>query len=85
MRKPRHRGAPRTSRAGAPSRVERDALLQARRVLYAEVFEMYGALVARRSRLATRMLIITGAVPTAADPFAVHMGPRYLSKTGKGR
>ena len=44
--------------------------------------QMYGALVARRSRLATRMFILTGAAPLAGDPFAAHMGPRYLLKTG---
>lgn len=44
--------------------------------------QMYGALVARRSRLATRLLILTGAVALADDAFAAHMGPRYLSKTG---
>jgi CheY-like chemotaxis protein len=44
--------------------------------------QMYGELVARRSRLAMRMLILTGSVPDAGDAFAAHMGPRYLSKTG---
>lgn len=44
--------------------------------------QLYGALVARRSRLATRLLILTGAVTPADDAFAAHMGPRYLAKTG---
>jgi ActR/RegA family two-component response regulator len=43
--------------------------------------QMYGALVARRSKLATRLLILTGAVTPADDAFAAHLGPRYLSKT----
>jgi CheY-like chemotaxis protein len=44
--------------------------------------QMYSTLIARRSRLATRLLIMTGAVTPAEDAFAAHMGPRYLSKTG---
>jgi CheY-like chemotaxis protein len=44
--------------------------------------QMYGALVARRSRLATRLVVLTGSVALADDAFAAHMGPRYLSKTG---
>ena len=45
--------------------------------------QMYGAFVARKARLATRMLIITGAEPVGGDVFAAHMGPRYLSKLGR--
>jgi CheY-like chemotaxis protein len=45
--------------------------------------EMYRELVKRQSKLAARMLILTGAAAVDGDAFAAHMGERYLMKMGK--